>query len=242
MNPSQVAQLLASSLLNDKPKYKHVVPDLSELEEIPYTCGEHEYDTCPISMAKFKEGETIVKLPCGHIFDKDSITEWVTKEKATCPICRHKLKSVEVLDGPPASEEPTTPPPPLPPNAQAAAAAAPAAISQDLSGNIIDNIAGNSNIYTSILNMISTPSERRNVIFRTYFQRAMTEMINDLEQENNIINNSDVSNNRFYVNNLRNFNRQMSRNNFIHGSHNNEMHDVALQRALMESMRDQNGN
>ena len=111
-----------------------------------------------------------------------------------------------------------------------------------VSGNIIDNIAGNSNIYTSILNMISTPSERRNVIFRTYFQRAMTEMINDLEQENNIINNSDVSNNRFYVNNLRNFNRQMSRNNFIHGSHNNEMHDVALQRALMESMRDQNGN
>ena len=235
MIPSQVAQLLASSLLNDKPKYKHVVPDLSELEEIQYTSGEHEYDTCPISMAKFKEGETIVKLPCGHVFDKDSITEWVTKEKASCPICRHKLNSVEVLDGPPASEEPTTPPPPLP-----AAAAAPAAISQDLSGNIINDIAENSNIYTSILNMISTPSERRNVIFRTYFQRAMTEMINDLEQENNIINNSDASNNRFYVNNLRNFNRQIRRNNFIQRNHDNEMHDVALQRALMESMRDQN--
>jgi hypothetical protein len=234
MIPSQVAQLLASSLLNDKPKYKNVVPDLSELEEIPYTCGEHEYDTCPISMATFKEGETIVKLPCGHIFDKDSITEWVTKEKATCPICRHKLKSVEVLDGPPVSEEPLTPPPPLPAGA-AAAAASPE--------NIIEDLSGNSNIYTSILNMISTPSERRNVIFRTYFQRAMTDMINDLEQENNIINNEDVSNNRYYGgvrNHLRNFNRQIRRNNFIHRNHDNEMHDVALQRALMESMRDQN--
>ena len=235
MVPNQIAQLLASSLLNDKPKYKHVVPDLSELEEVTYTKNKYEYDTCPISMKEFKEGETIIKLPCSHVFNKESIIEWTTKEKATCPICRHKLNSIEVLDKPDESEEPETSPP-QPPSLQ------PPQPTQDASGNHIEDLSGNDEIYNSILNMISTPSERRNVIFRTYFQRALTDIINEMEQENNVINNVDISNNSRYINNLRNFNTHfITRNNFIGSSHNtNEIHDVDLQRALMESMRDQN--
>jgi len=238
MIPSQVARLIANSLINDKPKYKEVVPDLSELNDIHFVTGEHEYSSCPISMGEFKDGDTIVQLPCGHIFDKDSIIEWVTKEKANCPVCRHKLKSIEVLS------EPEHPPPPPP----TFAAAAPAAPSQDISNNFThaveqDDISGNNNMYDAILNMITTPRDQQNAVFRSYFQRALGEIINDIQQENNIIEGVDNSNNSYYINHFRNFNRHViQRNNRIRYNSDSEIHDVALQRALMESMADQNEN
>lgn len=234
MIPSQVARLIANSLINDKPKYKEVVPDLSELNDIQFVAGEHEYTSCPISMGEFKDGDTIVQLPCGHIFDKDSIIEWVTKEKANCPVCRHKLKSIEVLS------EPEHPPPPPP-----TFAAAPQ--SQDISNNIIPIVeqgdpSGN-NMYDAILNMITTPRDQQNAVFRSYFQRALGEIINNIQQENNIIEGVDNSNNSYYINHFRNFNRHVvQRNNRRRYNSDSEIHDVALQRALMESMADQNEN
>ena len=44
----------------------------------------------------FKEGDKIAKLPCGHIFDAESILKWLKKEDARCPVCRKKLPSKEV--------------------------------------------------------------------------------------------------------------------------------------------------
>lgn len=233
MIPSQVAQLIENSLINDKPKYKEVVPDLSELKNIKFVAKEHEYTSCPISMGEFKDGDTIIQLPCGHIFDKNSIIEWVTKEKANCPVCRYKLKSTEVLS------EPEHQPPP-PPTAATAAAAAP---SQDISNNFthtdeLGDISGN-NVYNSILNMITTPRERQNSVFRSYFQRAIGEIINELQQENNTIEGVDNSNNSYYHGG--NFNRYLQRNNQRYNS-DGEIHDVELQRAIMESMVDQNEN
>mgnify|MGYP001354438705 CR=1 FL=1 len=230
MIPSQVAQLIENSLINDKPKYKEVVPDLSELKNIKFVAKEHEYTSCPISMGEFKDGDTIVQLPCGHIFDKNSIIEWVTKEKANCPVCRHKLKAIEV------SREPEHPPPTTPTFVTVP--------SQDISNNFthtdeVGDISGN-NIYNSILNMITTPRERQNSVFRSYFQRALGEIISDLQQENDIVGVADNSLN--YINHFRNFNRHVQRNNLNNNNPNNEIHDVDLQRALLESMSEQNEN
>lgn len=45
---------------------------------------------CPISLEQFKEGESIIELPCNHIFNENNIKNWL-KEKTNCPICRMDL-------------------------------------------------------------------------------------------------------------------------------------------------------
>ena len=85
--------------------------------------------------------------------------------------------------------------------------------------------------------MITTPRERQNSVFRSYFQRALGEIINELQQENNTIEGVDNSNNSYYHGG--NFNRYLQRNNQRYNS-DGEIHDVELQRAIMESMADQN--
>tara|TARA_B100000073_G_C23579027_1_gene511438 strand:- start:381 stop:788 length:408 start_codon:yes stop_codon:yes gene_type:complete len=45
---------------------------------------------CPITLLDFKEKEKIIKLPCDHIFSKNSIIEWF-KEHTNCPLCRFNL-------------------------------------------------------------------------------------------------------------------------------------------------------
>ena len=48
---------------------------------------------CPISLEEFKVGDSLIELPCKHIFLENNIKNWV-KEKQTCPICRHDLINV----------------------------------------------------------------------------------------------------------------------------------------------------
>ena len=45
---------------------------------------------CPISLEQFKEGESIIELPCKHIFNEINIKNWL-KEKTNCPVCRRDL-------------------------------------------------------------------------------------------------------------------------------------------------------
>jgi hypothetical protein len=42
---------------------------------------------CPITLDKITFP---VKTPCGHIFEKENIIEWI-KEKRTCPVCRNNF-------------------------------------------------------------------------------------------------------------------------------------------------------
>ena len=44
----------------------------------------------------FEEGEEIAKLPCGHIFNKDGIMQWLEEESNKCPVCRDELDSKEI--------------------------------------------------------------------------------------------------------------------------------------------------
>lgn len=52
------------------------------------------YTQCPITLCDFKQGETISKMPCGHIFNKAALEMWFQNSNK-CPICRHELDYVE---------------------------------------------------------------------------------------------------------------------------------------------------
>ena len=36
-------------------------------------------------------GKKILRLPCGHDFHKVCVAKWLTKERATCPVCKFEL-------------------------------------------------------------------------------------------------------------------------------------------------------
>lgn len=88
--------------LNEKPRYIKIISEegLKELEYIKYNNNKYECKLCPISITKFEENEEIIKLPCNHIFKKDSILQWLNEESNKCPVCRKELafKEKKVLD------------------------------------------------------------------------------------------------------------------------------------------------
>lgn len=45
---------------------------------------------CPISYEEFNDDDEIVITPCGHIFLKENIEEWLTKTN-NCPMCRKNI-------------------------------------------------------------------------------------------------------------------------------------------------------
>lgn len=47
---------------------------------------------CCICFFQHEVGDTVARLPCGHIFHKPCITEWLEK-KCTCPICRYEIQT-----------------------------------------------------------------------------------------------------------------------------------------------------
>lgn len=49
---------------------------------------------CSICLDDFKINETIVFLKCKHIYHKDCIKNWLTKQSSKCPTCRTCCKSM----------------------------------------------------------------------------------------------------------------------------------------------------
>ena len=95
---SNITNLL-NRTLNEKAVYKKVLDEkgLEQIKTIKYSEEKFPDDKhCPISFIDFKQGEHICQLPCGHIFHKDSILQWLEKEQARCPVCRHELSSKEI--------------------------------------------------------------------------------------------------------------------------------------------------
>ncbi len=56
--------------------------------------------TCPVSSEIFFEPKMVV--PCGHLFEHDSITDWM-KSKKTCPCCRGEIE--KIIAAPPVFHE-----------------------------------------------------------------------------------------------------------------------------------------
>lgn len=86
-----------SDSLYDEPSYKNVISEAGKKELIHTTYTQDlNTDTCPILQVQFNEGDAILKLPCEHYFEPSAITTWLQNEKAECPVCRYKLKHIEI--------------------------------------------------------------------------------------------------------------------------------------------------
>ena len=74
----------------------HINNDSNEHNDILNKCTYKLFDSsysvkeCPISLEEFKEGDSIIELPCNHIFNENNIKNWL-KEKPNCPVCRMSL-------------------------------------------------------------------------------------------------------------------------------------------------------
>ena len=90
--------ILNMSFINDKNKYKLVLSEDSydDVLKIEKYYNDIIEDTCPIMSTKFVDGQDIIRLPCNHCFEPDAIKQWLTEEKAECPVCRYnKFKTIE---------------------------------------------------------------------------------------------------------------------------------------------------
>ena len=104
-NQATINQLLSRTLLQEKDAYKKVLSDKGEeqLKEIIYQKENFDTHQCVISMEDFNDGDTVIQLPCGHIFNPESIKTWLKEESSKCPICRYELKFDEIKKDFPAN-------------------------------------------------------------------------------------------------------------------------------------------
>jgi len=90
-------RVLQQSLYQDPFSFKQVINSEGKKSIVIKKYDDSYSDKkCPITCMDFKIGDEIAELPCKHIFTSNSIMEWLEKEKAECPICRHKLDSKEI--------------------------------------------------------------------------------------------------------------------------------------------------
>ncbi len=61
------------------------LPTLDVTDENKESFGEKE---CNICIEGYEVGTCVTKLPCGHVFHKDCIQNWLCSEKVNCPVCR----------------------------------------------------------------------------------------------------------------------------------------------------------
>jgi hypothetical protein len=84
--------------LSNEKVYKNILSEegKKQLTYLTYNSENETQKNCPIEQEPFIPHEVIVKLPCLHIFKKESILKWLSNEQAICPLCRYKMPSVEV--------------------------------------------------------------------------------------------------------------------------------------------------
>jgi hypothetical protein len=54
---------------------------------------------CSVCIDEMKVGDTIITLPCKHMFHEDCVVAWL-KEHNTCPVCRAPIEKSEPREGP----------------------------------------------------------------------------------------------------------------------------------------------
>lgn len=83
--------------LDAEKKYKYIISDegKKKLKTVKYEkdiCN----PSCPIYYVDFELGQEVTILPCNHGFCSEAINQWLSDEKAECPVCRMEFDSVEV--------------------------------------------------------------------------------------------------------------------------------------------------
>ena len=90
--------LITRSFVEDGPKYKNVLSERGKsiIKFVKYNSEKFSKQTmCPITQEEFEKNQVVAQLPCGHIFEKESVMKWLENQNASCPNCRSKLDSVE---------------------------------------------------------------------------------------------------------------------------------------------------
>ena len=87
--PTSLPQLTPLTTLSNELNINDV---LKKCKYIKYNYGFKETQ-CPISLEDFKDGDSLIELPCKHIFLEKNLKEWI-KEKQNCPICRYNLVNI----------------------------------------------------------------------------------------------------------------------------------------------------
>ena len=53
-------------------------------------------ECCTICLEDHVPGELAARLPCGHLFHKDCVVEWLSRH-CVCPVCRYELPTDSVV-------------------------------------------------------------------------------------------------------------------------------------------------
>jgi hypothetical protein len=51
---------------------------------------DHHATVCAICLGSYRPGVLVTGLPCGHLYHKDCVMEWLLQQgrKSTCPMCK----------------------------------------------------------------------------------------------------------------------------------------------------------
>jgi len=93
-------QNILQSSLNQKNKYIKVLSEngKNRIKYVKFDKSMHNETFCPICQDDFEESQIVAMLPCDHIFEKNSIMQWLTEESHKCPVCRYEMDYIEKED------------------------------------------------------------------------------------------------------------------------------------------------
>ena len=99
LNQGSFQNILQSSL-NQKNKYIKVLSENGKncIKYVKFNKSTHNETFCPICQDEFEESQIVAMLPCDHIFEKNSIIQWLTEESHKCPVCRYEMDYIEKED------------------------------------------------------------------------------------------------------------------------------------------------
>ena len=49
--------------------------------------------TCAVCLGDMNESQSLRKLVCNHVYHEQCIFNWITRQEATCPICRRNVRN-----------------------------------------------------------------------------------------------------------------------------------------------------
>ncbi len=70
-----------------------LLDETTDINERDIEYSEIDYDEkdckeiCPICFVEYKEGDSLIKLNCSHIYHKECVFDWFKKNR-NCPLCR----------------------------------------------------------------------------------------------------------------------------------------------------------
>ena len=81
-----------SSHKGNPPASENAIKNLKKIEINKDNIKNFNEETCNVCLENYVEGQTSIKIECGHNFHDNCIIKWL-KMRNTCPVCRHELES-----------------------------------------------------------------------------------------------------------------------------------------------------